>query len=126
MSETKQMDWCYSYDNEIFDSGSFSTREEALIDARENAEEGIEFAYLANSAPYSNYTMYPDADIIIEHMYCQADDLGGDFANDYPDCPPEAEKELTEKLHKLLDEWCEKYEIKPSFYQVLNSKEVKL
>lgn len=116
--------WCWSSDNGNYSSGSFETREDALKDAvteltyRIEEGETIPVLYLGKASPHTNETMFPDAEIILEHMYLQAEDVAGEWANDYPDCSIAAEAELTDELAKLLTKWCTKHEIAPSFYAV--------
>ena len=55
-------------------------------------------------------------------MALQAEDVGGEHANDYPDVSKEAEVELTQQLEALLSKWCEKHEVTPTFYAVKESQ----
>lgn len=117
--------YCYSWDGTDYNNGTFDSAQEALDDAIKEsqlhqADEGRtpEFVFIAEATNYQNRTFYPDADIIIEHMACNADDRGGEYAGDYPDAGKEAEAELTQMLHEVLDKWCSKHEISPSFFQV--------
>lgn len=109
--------WCYSFDGESFTSGAFTSADNALQDAIKEADESAK-VYLAPCETYDNSRFFPDADELINYMGNQADDVGGEFANDYPDVSEEAENELTEKLHALLNEWCDKHGVAPSFYGV--------
>lgn len=125
----KNKGWAYSFDNENFSSGMFSTKKEALSDAQreglarnEQNDENNQFIYIAKSEHATNEQFFPDADIITEHMFCNAEDVGGDYADKYPDVSVEAEEELTDALHKLLSDWCNKHEVAPSFYTVSESK----
>ncbi|MBD1582815.1 hypothetical protein [Pseudoalteromonas sp. S16_S37] len=109
--------WCYSFDGENFTSGTFTSIESALQDARNKADDSAK-VYLAPCETYDNSRFFPDADELINYMGNQADDVGGEYANDYPDVREEAENELTEKLHDLLNKWCDKHDVAPSFYGV--------
>lgn len=128
-----KQEWCYSFDNSVFKSGSFATRKLALEDARKEAnalnkenDENIKHVYVAKCELTENSSLFPDSEIIIEHMQCQAEDVGGEYAESYPDVSDEAEKELTEQLHRLLSDWCSKHEVSPTFYTVFESKKVAL
>lgn len=117
--------YCYSWGGEKYNNGTFNSAQEALEDAIKEAvlhqaDEGLnpDSVYIAEAMTYQNSSFYPDADIIIEHMACNADDQGGEYAEDYLDFDKDAEIELTKMLHEVLDKWCAKHEISPSFYQV--------
>lgn len=121
--------WCYSFNNKDFSSGAFCTKKLALEEAQKegfalnNSDDSstIKFIYIAQCEVAKNHSFFPDAEILIEHMACQADDIGGEHANGYPDASHDAEKELTNELHKLLHNWCNKHCISPTFYTVFES-----
>ncbi|EKO3650561.1 hypothetical protein M3910_000279 [Vibrio metschnikovii] len=129
---TKQ--WCYSFDNKNFSNGTFNTKKAALENAhkegiaRNNEEDSnnIKLIYVAECESPLNERMFPDADIIIEHMACQAEDIGGEYANDYPDVSQEQEDDLTHQLHELLNDWCKKCDVSPLFFSVSESKKYDL
>ena len=117
--------YCYSWDGKNYNNGTFNSAQEALDDAikesvEHQADEGInpDSVYIAKAMTYQNSFFYPDAEIITEHMACNAYDQGGEHADDYPDFDKDAEAELTKMLHEVLDKWCTKHEISPSFHQV--------
>lgn len=122
--------WCYSFDDSNFLSGTFNTRKAALEDAQKegiarNNDEGnnnIKCIYVAECKLAVNEELFPDAETIIEHMECMAQDAGGEHGSDYPDVTKEQKEDLTSQLHKLLNEWCEKCDVTPSFYTVFESK----
>lgn len=126
--------WCYSFDNRNFSNGTFDTQKAALEEAQEvgiaTNKEGecnkIKHIYVAECESPLNERMFPNADIIIEHMACQAEDIGGEFASDYPDVSEEQEKDLTRQLHELLNNWCKQSDVSPSFFSVLESKKYDL
>lgn len=122
----KEMLWCYSFDGSNFKSDTFASMELAIEDAKKEADDDIDTIYVGQCETHHNERFFPDADIITEHMCVNAEDVGGDFANDYPDVTKEAEEELTQSLHKLLKEWCIKHDVSPSFYSVINSQKVNL
>lgn len=116
--------WCYSLNNEDYSSGTFDSIQSALSAGQKAANESIadgeivNVIYVAKAKQQHNCSFFPDGSDIIEHMALQADDVGGDWANDYPDVSEEAEQELTTELHALLEKWCEKHGVSPSFYMV--------
>lgn len=112
--------WCYSFDGEDYSSGTFASEQVALTEAQKAAAEfdTVKFLYVAKAEAQKNHSFFPDGSDIIEHMANQADDVGGDYVNNYPDVSDEAELELTTELHALLEKWCEKHSVSPSFYLV--------
>jgi hypothetical protein len=124
--------WCYSYDNSNFNGGTFDTKKLAIEDAQRegqlrNAEgEDNQFIYISQAEMAVNASFFPDADTITEHMACQAEDVGGEHADSYPDVSTEAENELTVALHNLLTDWCVKNDVSPTFYNVGPSKKYSL
>jgi hypothetical protein len=128
MNKDNQL-WCYSLDGENYANGTFASEKIALAKAQkemaeaqkvmaETAVSEVKFLYIAKAEPQQNHSFFPDGSDIIEHMANQADDVGGDHVNNYPDVSEEAEKELTTELHALLEKWCEKHGVSPSFYLV--------
>ncbi|MGF1884216.1 hypothetical protein [Vibrio splendidus] len=113
----------YSTDNEHFNGGSFDSHEDAKLEALATEHKpGTTFVCVGEVAPHDNATFYPDAELIIEHMYEQARDVGGEYAEDYPDVSKEDEKLLTQMMKETLDKWCEIAQVSPSFFGVKNIK----
>lgn len=116
--------WCFSLDNENYSLGTYGTDREALAAGQAEAKErindrkNIKFIYVAQSVEQLNSSFFPDGGDIIEHMENQADAVGGDYTNNYPDVTDEAVDELTVELHALLEKWCKKHEVAPTFYSV--------
>ena len=123
-----KLNWCYSLDNSDFSSGIFSDKDVALADAkkeglaRNSDGESLDTIYLSKADLANNEQFFPDADLIIEHMALQAEDVGGEHVDNYPDVSKEAEDELTKELEALLSKWCEKHEVAPTFYTVSKSQ----
>ena len=121
----KKTEYCYSWDDEIFNSEQFSSVEDALADATETALDdgcGRTEVYIGEVEPWHNSDFFPSAGWVLEHMQEQAWSEGGDYADDYAEVPSEASDELTEQLTTLLNAWCEKHGVSPKFYRVRNSK----
>ena len=120
--------WCYSFDNTDFTSGTFEEKKEALIDAQKEGiarieeDEKLNTIYLATADSPNNKRFFPDASLITEHMALQVEDVGGEYADEYPNVSKEAEEELTEQLEALLVKWCDKHEVIPAFYTVSDSE----
>lgn len=124
MTEKENGLWCYSLNGEDYTSGTFDSVEATLAAGQKEAKaqiadgEKVDVIYVAKAEQQHNYSFFPDGSDIIEHMADQADSIAGDYSNNYPDVSDEAETELTTELHALLEKWCEKYGVSPSFYQV--------
>ena len=112
--------FCYSWDDELFNSGRFDSVEEALADAAAEADEQHS-VYVAEAEPWVNSTFYPSASWVLEHMQEQAWSEAGEHAEDYAEVSIEARDELNEQLVTLLDAWCEKHGVVPTFYRVRKS-----
>ena len=119
-------EYCYSWDDECFDSGTFDTIEDALSDAIQYADDGDEGwrtdVYVAEAVPFKNSDFYPDESLILEHMCESAWDNIGESADDYPDVSKESRDDLGLQLTAMLDSWCIKHNVNPGFYRVRNSK----
>lgn len=114
--------YCYSWDDEVFNNGTFPTVEAALADAIAENDDEHSHVFIGEAVPYTNCAFFPDADTIIEYMQERADDEVGEYADCYIDVDKEAEEELTKQLKDLLFAWCEKHQVSPTFYRVKNSE----
>ncbi|QHB83406.1 hypothetical protein GIS01_15195 [Aeromonas veronii] len=122
----EQKEYCYSWNDELFDSGTFGSIEDALADAVENSDDGDvgwrTEVYIAEAIAFKNSTFYPDASWVLEHMGERAWGEIGECADEYPDVSKEAREDLDAQLSAMLDSWCEKHGVSPQFYRVRNSK----
>lgn len=121
--DKKHTEYCYSWNGEDFNSGTFDSVQEALADAAVENDGEYFLVYVGEASRPSNSMFFPDAHVLIEQMYEQAGDYAGEHASDYPDASTEAVDDLTVQLHKLLSDWCEKHGISPTFYHIDNTKE---
>ncbi len=122
----KQTEYCYSWNGEDFSRGVFDSIPAALADAAGDNDEGLGTVHVGEVSRPCNSLFYPDADDVIDHMITQADDYAGEYASDYPDVSAEEKADLSKQLEALLDAWCQKCGISPTFYQVRNVKEYPL
>lgn len=117
--------YSYSFDNERFE-GEFESIEAALAaSSNDTVEErtGKETVFIGrNLKPLVSET-FPDGDHIIDQMACQAGDIGGEWAENFPDVDKAAEQDLTESLHRMLNIWCDKHEVGINFWQVTDIEE---
>ncbi|MFT6347079.1 MAG: hypothetical protein ACJAYB_000060 [Psychromonas sp.] len=107
----------YSWDNYRFDNGLFDSVESALADARTNADDQ-QTVFICQVITVENHKFFPNAHVILEDMQCQAEDIGGDCAEDYLDVSIEAEDELTNGLHNLIATWCKTHGVTPDFGEI--------
>jgi len=114
---TSSTQYTYSKDGKLFKYGPFDSVEAAIAAA---TKAGCSIVHVGEVHPYSNSAFFPDADVITDHMMSAADAVAGDYSNCYPDVSEEASAELTAQLAVLLDAWCEKHGVKPSFHDVIN------
>jgi len=117
--------WTYTFDEEFFTNGNFTSKEKALDAARKDApterdtnDQPFTSVFIGRTKPCVNSQFFPGGDDLTEHMQNQASDVGGEYADDYPNVGSEAEDELTNELHDLLERWCKKHNVEPSFYIV--------
>lgn len=80
---------------------------------------GAELSYHKAEAVRFKPSDFVRVDSILEDLQCQADDEGGEYAEDFTYCTKEAQDELD----KLVSEWADKY-LDCHFYRVKNSEEV--
>ena len=105
----KHTEYCYSWDNESFNSGRFDSIDEAIADAVDNDDGWKTHVYIGEVEPWNNSEFYPPASWVLEYMQEQAWGEAGDHADDYANVSIEARDELDQQLSVLLDSWCEKH-----------------
>lgn len=124
MSEDKK--WCYGIKEHDFYSDLFSTKEEAILDAKESYKDrSVIEIYLGEAV--IDFTPYIFADNVLEAIGNEA--YGeNEYAEDYLyDVKKEHEQELEDKLNEVLQKWLEKHECyKPNFRSVINIEKVQI
>ena len=115
------MSYCYkATDRDDYTPGVHDSIEDILEIAK---EEGLKTVIIGEYNEYkqsNNSHFFPDAGHLLNHMSERAYDEAPDYVDKYPDCDEVAEKELTESLHKMLEQWCKKHDISPNFGIVEN------
>jgi len=112
------MSYCYKATNrDDYTPGVHDSIEDILEIAK---EEGLKTVIIGEYKQSKNSDFFPDADDLISHMRERAYDEGSDYFAEYTHCDEVAEKELTESLHKMLEQWCKKHDISPNFGIVEN------
>lgn len=122
---TDNRKWTYTFDEEFFTNGNFDSKESALEAARKDVskepdgnEQPLTSVFIGRTKPHQNSQFFPDGETITEFMQNQASDVGGEYADDYPNVGEEDEEELTKQLHELLESWCKEKGVVPNFYTV--------
>ena len=110
MGETVTTYW--SRDEENYSCDSL----QELLSTHDDLEDG-DVVYFGEGNP-PDPGMWICAEDVIEQLACRADDECGEFAEDYPDVSPDAQKELDD----LLETWARKH-CQPTFYVIRNAKE---
>ncbi|WP_205690378.1 hypothetical protein [Comamonas serinivorans] len=102
---------CWSADNEDFSYESLGD----LLDSHDDLKPG-DVVYRAD-AHMPKLGQLIDADWVIEHIGERAYDIGGEYAEGYPECT----KEQAAELQTLLEQWLSECPA-PRFYSVKNSQ----
>lgn len=69
---------------------------------------------------YPSNTLFMSAAKLIDETWHSAHFEMGEFATEYLQATEEAESELHEQLHELLNAWCDKHNIDPHAHKVIN------
>jgi len=106
--------WGYSENGEIY-YGEFDSLDAAKLDAIKlmkdmPLEKQFWFGQYRN--PMSPETVI-DADLLLEHSWCQ-DDYCGDFC-DEPNTTGKEKAELTKQIQEVYRAWLEKYDVMPKW-----------
>ncbi|KAF1366767.1 hypothetical protein [Yokenella regensburgei] len=117
MSTSTTTLWCYSLDDEVFKSGSFLTKGDAVIDAiKEYEPEPGAVIHIARSA-HPDLSELFDVNDLIEGAMGRADDIAGEYADDFPDITDEEKAELEKLILSYL-----KPLVPVTFYRVYDSQ----
>lgn len=109
--------YCCSVDDETFNSGTFLTKEEAIIYAvKEFEPEPGAVIYIAR-ASHPDLNELFDVDDLIEGAACRAADVGGEYADDFPDLSGEEKGELERLILSYLTP-----RVPITFYRVTESE----
>ncbi|MGB1309962.1 MAG: hypothetical protein ACPG47_02070 [Leucothrix sp.] len=121
-----ELEYCYSFSEDQDFAGSFVSREEAIAEAIDSGE----YDPVDNNCIYTGVIQriepsqfFPNADMIINEMACQADSDAGEFDTNFPDASKEAEEDLDRMLNKTLESWCAKHGISVDFWHVNSIEE---
>ncbi|HBV6392430.1 TPA: hypothetical protein MD292_002615 [Klebsiella aerogenes] len=117
MSTSTEKLWCYSLDDEVFQSGSFLTKEDAIVDAiKEYEPEPGAVIHIARSA-HPDLSELFDVDDLIEGAISRADDIAGEYSDGFPDITNEEKSELEKVILSYLRPL-----VAVTFYRVYDSQ----
>ncbi|MCR1953343.1 hypothetical protein NSA24_00690 [Clostridioides mangenotii] len=111
--------WYYSFDGEHYNWGEFSSKQEAIEEARKHAlEDQIKVFWVGKASEVPT----PSIDVIslLEQIAEEAiQDTYGDYGLDYlDDVTKEHETELGKQLNEVWHKWVEKRGYKPTWFIV--------
>lgn len=115
------IEYCYSTDEECFNL-DFDSVLDIIVNNLEEGESAVGKVYwrgIASRPLPSNFA--PDADDIFQIMSERAHDNCGEWAEDFPDCSREKQKEL----ESLINKWCDE-NLDVTFYNISNVEEMKI
>ena len=103
-----------------YTSCHFETEEEAIAEARSEAEDGF---WVGEVKEIDFYEGYPFGECITENFGRHVYEEVGDGAEEYL-CVvnDKQDKELDESIRQVFKAWCKKYGHEPEFYDVVNEK----
>lgn len=109
--------FCYSMDGEMYTSGYFATRADALAEAMDGAKPG-QTIHIGVAVPVSPLQFDIDGDGVLERIGEHAYDLVGEAAEDWPDATREEAADLGERLTAVLHAWMDETGNGPEFFMV--------
>ena len=116
----------YSFDGETY-GATYNNTKEALKDAIAEFEEfkkyppkrGIPNKIFVGQCEFYRPSLSNSGYDVIEAVQCQAQDEGGEWADDYlDDATREQIEELESGLEAVFQEWIQKYNFYPNFYTI--------
>lgn len=111
--------YCYSWDGENYSLGLFDTVEDALKDAKESSDK--KEVYIGQ-AVFPELAWFSCEEEIILSMEENLRNECGEYAEDALDITNEMESDLSSMIDKTVQEWIDKYRIKPTCYTVIDSR----
>lgn len=117
--------YAYSFDNEYFGPCVFDSKEEALADARKEANIDDKIVYIGEVNFYKEDCSGLASDVaerLQERAYDEVDDL----ADNYMNLTKEEEKILEEMLKETILKFQEKFNHEPTFFTVYSVEKINL
>ena len=118
-------EYAYSFDDEFYGFCTFDSKEEALANARTQANKDDLFVYIGEVNHYEEDCSGLASDVVEklqENAYNEVDDL----AQNYMELTKEEEEILEERLKKVILDFQKEFNHKPDFWYVTDIERVKL
>lgn len=114
--------WAHSFREECFTSHLYDSKEDAIADGLEEAEEmGENGVYVGRVVPLKMSDLAPDGGSVIERcMDCAYDRVGENADAWIEGILTKDVKKLTKQLKLLLDKWADANDYQPTFFAVEN------
>jgi hypothetical protein len=115
--------WVWSFDDEVFTSSAYDTKEEVIEAALAECDHSDHF-WIGQVAPVSISTMV-DVDSILETIGERAYEEVGTVAEDYLTYVKKEDYEiLEERLNTVVSTWMKAFGYEPTFFKVVNIERV--
>lgn len=115
-----QYKYCYSWDGENYNSALFDYVEDALKDAKQSSPGKEEVHIGAVVRPILRWISNEEE--IINSMEGYLMEKCGEYGKDALDITDEMMIALGEMIDQIVEEWIDKYHIKPNCYTILDSR----
>lgn len=134
--------WMITFDEEDWEEnefGEFNSEEEAQQFVNEKGKHSLHLEWceekgvtpekkedvVCTVGMLVSFGALVDGEFVIDRLRDQAYEFGGEYAESYLESvSEEAENELTEQLTKVFNEWANKHNEQPRFYNIRNTKEI--
>lgn len=115
---------CYSTNNEDF---NYNCPEDAIDDVigYSNLQIGSVFSIYEGEAVRWEAGDFADA-FPVDSLVDRAYDEVGEYADDWPNCTIEQEKDLVWRIKDMVNEWADENNLQPNFYRIKNVREIKV
>ena len=123
--KASKADKCYSFDGETFMGELHDAVQEAAGDmlGDDPITGKVVTIHEGDTVRHNVADWIPNiVDQLSEHAY----DDAGEYAQGWPDCTPDQDKELQAAICKAVDEWLDRHNLRPTFHAVENVREIKV
>lgn len=98
--------YTYSLDDETYKHGTFATRQDAITNAIETYEPVLGAKIFVGRSTLATMNELVSADDVIQGLMCRADDIAGEYADEFPDLSVEDKNQLEGVLIEFLTPRC--------------------
>lgn len=113
--------WAAIGSSEQFGIGPEPTRQ-ALIEQLGHEEFPGQAFRTGRSKGIDIAALCPDADVLLERIYCDLSDMVGEAADDWV-VTKERQDDLTGRLLAVFAEWVRYHELQPAFFEIVDIEE---